>query len=134
MVVGQFEVSLNINLDGERYWAGEIQLIASGSEREALVQAFSVEKKYRAKRPRQKMVEITEVGTMDRQFMYAQKRFFEQRVAYISKKTGRQDRNHLPLPENEWAEVDAWLLSLPLGTRAITYGCSRRGTTFFGRN
>jgi hypothetical protein len=79
------------------------------------------------------MVDVREFDSLNLKFAYGQKRFVEERRAYISKATGRQDRNHLPPAAQHWAEFDAWLLGLPLGARIIAYGCNRRGTTFSAR-
>jgi hypothetical protein len=128
--IGIFEASLNIELNKNRYWAGELQLICCGLERDELKKALKIENRYREMRPRQRMLQISDVGNLERQFMYAQKRFVERRVAYICK-NGRQHRRHLPLSDANQVEFDSWLNDLPSGGRNVCFGISRRGHTFF---
>jgi hypothetical protein len=131
--LGIFEVSLNRERSGEIYWAGEVRLITAGAQKDELKETFAIEKRYRRLRPRQRIVVVENVGDLSAQFSYAVKRFVEQRVAYISPSTGRQDRNHLPPPSALWAEHDAWLHALPLGSRNMAFGCGKRGIKFYGR-
>jgi len=133
LAIGSFEVSLNRELDGSLHWAGEIQQIVAGAFYEDLRRVFRIEDHYRDGRPGQRMVDVREFDDLARKFAYGQKRYVEERRAYISEKTGRQDRRHLPLVTEHWTEFDAWLLGLPLGARIIAYGCGRRGTTFTAR-
>jgi hypothetical protein len=131
--IGIFEVSLNRELNGDIYWAGEIQQIVAGATKAELRSAFQIADCYRETRPRQRMIEISGIDNLNRKFAYAQKRLVEERRAYISHATGRQSRRHLPPLDKHWGEFDAWLLGLPLGGRTIVYGCGRRGTTFFAK-
>lgn len=133
LALGSFEVSLNREVDGELHWAGEIEQIVAGATYEELRRAFEIEDHYRVAHPGQRMVDVREFDDLNRKFAYGQKRFIEERRAYISAATGRQDRNHLPPAAEHWAEFDAWLLGLPLGARIIAFGCGRRGTTFTAR-
>jgi hypothetical protein len=134
LAVGIYEVSLNRDHDDEVYWAGEIQQIVAGATKEQLRSAFEVDPRHRRLRPGQKIVDVREFSDLSRKFAYAQKRFVEERRAYISETTGRQNRNHLPPAPVRWTEHDVWLLSLPLGARTIAFGCVRRGLKFYARS
>jgi hypothetical protein len=133
VAIGSFEVSLNRELDGELYWAGEIQQIVAGANKHDLRKAFKIEKHHRSRGSNQKLLKIIAVERFGRQLGYSVKRFVEERRAYISPKTGRQARRHLPPQPEHWAEHDAWLLGLTLGARTIAYGCTRRGLKFHPR-
>lgn len=128
--VGIFEASLNVELNKSRYWAGELQIICCGLERNELKKLLRIESRYRTIRPRQRMLQIVDVGNLERQFMYAQKRFVERRIAYICK-NGRQHRRHLPLNAKDQLEFDGWLNKLSSGGRNVCFGLSRRGHTFY---
>lgn len=121
VAIGSFEVSVNRELDGELYWAGEIQQIVAGAAKDDLRKAFKIEKHHRSRGSNQKLLKIIAVECLGRQLGYSVKRFVEERRAYISLKTGRQARRHLPPQPELWAEHDAWLLGLPLGARTIAY-------------
>jgi hypothetical protein len=133
VAIGSFEISLNRELDGELYWAGEIQQIVAGANKHDLRKAFKIEKHHRSRGSNQKLLKIIAVERLGRQLGYSVKRFVEERRAYISPKTGRQARRHLPPQPEHWAEHDAWLLGLTLGARTIAYGCTRRGLKFHPR-
>jgi hypothetical protein len=131
--IGTFEVSVNRELDGELYWAGEIQQIVAGVAKDDLRNALQIEKHHRSRGSNQKLLKIIAVEHLGPQLAYCLKRLVEERRAYISANTGRQDRRHLPPQPEHWAEHDAWLLGLPLGARSIAYGCTRRGLKFHAR-
>jgi hypothetical protein len=130
VAIGTFEVTVNRELNGALYWAGEIQQIVAGAAENDLRNAFQIEKHHRSRGSNQKLLKIIPVEHLGPQLAYCLKRFVEERRAYISAKTGRQARRHLPPQPEQWAEHDAWLLGLPLGVRTIAYGCSRRGLKF----
>lgn len=132
VAIGTFEESLNVELDGSSHWSGEVQLIVAGASKKELREAFKVEPRYRVKK-HQKPMKVSEFHDLGYQLGYASKRLIEQRIAYISAKSGRVQRRHLPPKAAHWAEYDAWLLSLPLGARSIAFGCGRRGSTFIAR-
>ena len=129
--VGIREATLNRERDGTVHWAGEIQQIVAGASKLALKEAFGLAIPDHYRRPYDKPVMVNEVPCLGRKLGYAQKHWVEQRVAYLDPRTGRQGRNHLPPKDQDWAEHDAWLLSLPLGARTIAYGCGRRGQKLF---
>jgi hypothetical protein len=133
VAIGTFEVSVNRELDGELYWAGEIQQIVAGEAKDDLRNALQIEKHHRSRGSNQKLLKIIAVEHLGPQLAYCLKRFVEERRAYLSPNTGRQARRHLPPQPEHWAEHDAWLLRLPLGARTIAYGCSRRGLKFHPR-
>ena len=133
VAVGSFEVSINRELNGELYWAGEIQQIVAGAAKNDLRNAFQIEKHHRSRGSNQKLLKIIGVEHLGLQLAYCVKRFVEERRAYVSAKIGRQARRHLPPQSKDWAEHDAWLLGLPLGARTIAYGCTRRGLKFHAR-
>jgi hypothetical protein len=133
LAMGIYEVSLNQEQDGQLHWAGEIQQIVAGANETELRKAFKIEDRYRELRPRQHMVDVRKFKSLNLKFAYAQKRLIQVRKAYPSATNGRQNRNHLPPPPEQWAEHDAWLLGLPLGARTVLFGCSRRGTTIFAK-
>jgi hypothetical protein len=130
LALGIFEVSLNRELDGESYWAGEVRMTIAGISKPDIRKALQIETKYHDIRPRQRIVQIGEIEDLEYQFSYSTKRFIEQRVAYIDPATLRQNRRHLPPPSALWAEHDAWLHSLRIGARTLAFGCGRRGGKF----
>ena len=134
VAIGTYEVSLNRELDGETYWAGEIHQVVAGASAADLKRAFSIERRYRDCRPGDKLLYVIPVENLARRVAYAQKRFVEERRAYVTVATGRQTRRHLPLKSNHSVEHEAWLLSLPIGARTVAYGCGRRGAKFFERS
>jgi hypothetical protein len=133
IAIGMFEVSLNRELDGSTHWGGEIHQVVAGAEKKDLSNAFKIEKRYREQRPSARLLVVTEAENLIRRIAYSQKRFVEERRAYISASTSRQARRHLPPKAADWAEHDAWLLGLPLGARTIAFGCARRGYGFLAR-
>jgi hypothetical protein len=134
IAIGTYEASLNRELNGESLWAGEIHAVIAGSSQQELRRSLRIENRYREHRPNGKPVMVKPVKRLGRNIAYSLKRFVEERRAYISDKTGRQGRRHLPPQQADWAEYDAWLLTLPLGARTIAFGCTRRGSTFYSAN
>lgn len=133
VAVGSYEVSLNRELDGEVFWAGELHEVAAGAPKEVLKHAFQIETSYRETRPHNKLVMVTPVENLGARLAYSLKRFVEERRAYISTTNGRQHRRHLPPRLEHWLEHDKWLLSLPIGARTVAFGCHRVGNRFTAR-
>jgi len=131
IAAGSFEASVNLEVDGEKYWAGEIQMVVAGATKEQLRQAFRIEQRYRARRPGQRCVVILTCDSLGRSIGYALKRLVEERRAFISDRTGRQTRKHFPPKPQDFAEWDSFLLSLPSGDRTIAFGLRRRGQKFY---
>lgn len=130
IAIGIYEASLNVELGGETFWAGEIHAIVAGAEKTALQKAFRLEPRYRRQRPNNKLLVFVSVENLGTRIAYSTKRFVEQRTAYVTKRTGRQARNHKPPKAKHWAEYDAWLASLPIGGRTIALGCRWIGGRF----
>jgi hypothetical protein len=131
--IGTFEVSLNVELDGETYWAGELHFVVAGAYASQIRRALHIEDRHRAKRPHARLLVVTEVENLARRIAYATKRFVQERRAYISQANGRQHRRSVPLRSAAQTEHDTWLLSLKLGARTVCFGARRRGLKFFPR-
>lgn len=118
---GIFEVSLNHELDGSYHWAGQIHQIVSGASEKAFDEAFALEPSYHQENA--KPVDVEPVGNLGYQQGYCLKRLGQERRAYKSSKTGRQNRRKLPFQKAvHWIEHDLWLLTLPGSARIITHG------------
>jgi hypothetical protein len=125
ITVGGFEVSLNVDLDGTRTWAGHVHLVVAGVEKSSLKKALQIEKRYRF-RPFSRPVDVRDVKNLGRQLGYSLKRVARRRVAYVDGQ-GRQNRNQANLTLSEQREFDAWLLGLLAGERTILIGCRLHG-------
>jgi hypothetical protein len=125
VAAGGFEVSLNVDLDGTRYWAGHVHLVVAGSNRSALKKALQIERHHRP-RPFSRPVDVRDVDNLARRLGYSLKRIARRRVAYIDGQ-GRQNRNQANLSASEQREFDDWLLSLVAGDRTILIGCRAHG-------
>jgi hypothetical protein len=131
LAMGSFEASVNRELDGEVYWAGEVQLVVAGASKEQLSSALAISEKHRVRRPGQRCVHVQNVGNPGRQLGYTLKRYVVERRAYLS--SGRQSRRHLPPKPAHLVEWDSWLLGQPVGSRVIAYGCRHEDQTFLPR-
>jgi hypothetical protein len=80
--IGTFEVSLNVELGGETFWAGELHFVVAGADAAQIRRALQIESKYRARRPHARLVVVTNVDNLPRQIGYATKRFVQERRAY----------------------------------------------------
>jgi hypothetical protein len=132
IAMGSFEASVNRELDGEVFWAGEVQLVVAGLSKNELSAALAISEKHRVLRPGQRCVHIQNVNNQGRQLGYALKRYVVERRAYLS--GGRQSRRHLPPKPAHLVEWDTWLLGQPVGGRVITYGCRHENQTFLPGN
>jgi hypothetical protein len=129
LAIGSFEVSLNVEQDGSKHWAGEMTLIVAGSPKQELRNALTPKKpktQTKAKARRRCPVMVRKVKHLGYQLGYSLKRFGERRIAYVDGQ-GRQNRRHLPLKKDEQLEFDSWLTTLPIGERTFCFNCRRNG-------
>jgi hypothetical protein len=121
LVVGGYEASLRVELNGETYWAGHLHLVIAGAGEEELKAALKIEQRYR-KRKYAKPVKVEPIGDLAERLGYSTKRIVKRGIAYVGK-NGRQQRRELPLTAKHQVEFDLWLLGLPAGSRTILFGC-----------
>jgi hypothetical protein len=121
LVVGGYEASIRIELNGDTYWAGHVHLVVAGAEDEELKTALKIERRYLT-RKYAKPVKVAPIGTLVERLGYSTKRIGKRSIAYIGT-NGRQQRRELPLATAHQIEFDRWLLSLPAGARTILFGC-----------
>jgi hypothetical protein len=120
-VVGGYEASLSVELNGDAFWAGHLHFVIAGADESELKTSLKIENHYR-KRKHSKPVLVEPIGTLSQRLGYSTKRIGQRRVAYIGE-NGRQQRNKLPLILSEQIEFDAWLLKMPAGSRTVLFGC-----------
>jgi hypothetical protein len=130
LAVGICEATLNVERSGARHWAGEIQQVVAGADKASLAAAFAIKNRSACK-AYERPVMVKKITNLGLSLGYAQKYFVQQRIAFTSRINGRQAQRHMPLRSADWAEHDAWLLSLPLGDRTIAFGCVRRGQMLY---
>jgi hypothetical protein len=121
LVVGGFEVSLRVELNGEMSWAGHLHLVIAGAGEDEVKTTLEIERHYQ-KRRYAKPLKVLLIGTLVERLGYCTKRIVKRAIAYIGK-NGRQQRRDLPLTTRHQIEFDSWLLSLPAGSRTILFGC-----------
>jgi hypothetical protein len=121
LVVGSFEASLRVELNGDIYWAGHLHLVIAGAGEDELKAALMIERRYR-RRKYAKPVKVLPIGNLAERLGYSTKRIVKRSVAYVGK-NGRQQRRELPLTPKHQIEFDSWLLGLPVGSRTILFGC-----------
>jgi hypothetical protein len=121
VVVGGYEASLRVELNGDTYWAGHFHLVIAGAEEEELKDALGIQPHYR-KRPYAKPVKIQPIGNLAERLGYSTKRIVKRAIAYVGT-NGRQQRRELPLTTKHQIEFDLWLLGLPAGSRTVLFGC-----------
>lgn len=121
LVVGGFEASLRVELNGDMYWAGHLHLVIAGAGEEELKTALKIEQRY-WKRKHAKPVKVVPIGNLTERLGYSTKRIVKRAVAYIGT-NGRQQRRELPLTAKHQIEFDSWLLGLPAGSRTVLFGC-----------
>lgn len=108
-VVGQIEISLELELDGTMFWGPHAHFILAGrvSEmqlRKALKPTKKLPRKFRS-------VVIKPIYNLANAISYCLKRAPEIRKA-MKEKTGRQNRSPNPLRPEQMVELDRWLLRL----------------------
>lgn len=121
LVVGGYEASLRVELNGEMYWAGHLHLVIAGAGEEELKTVLKIERRYR-KRKHSKPLKVEPIGDLAERLGYSTKRIVKRGIAYIGT-NGRQQRRELPLTAKHQIEFDLWLLGLPAGSRTILFGC-----------
>lgn len=121
LVVGGYEASVSVALNGKAVWAGHFHIVTAGAEKSALKTALKIQKKFR-RRKNSKPVTIEHIGNLAKRLGYSTKRVTKRGLAYVGK-NGRQQRRKLPLLTLEQIEFDQWLLRLPIGSRTILIGC-----------
>jgi hypothetical protein len=119
VAIGGFDVSLNVEMDGERTWSGHLHLVIAGASKVELARVLRLNDH---KQRHAKALRIDEVGNLAIRLGYCIKRIAKRRVAYIGP-NGRQQRRELPLKPNEQVEFDSRLLTLPVGARTLLFGC-----------
>jgi hypothetical protein len=121
LVIGGYEASLRVELNGETYWAGHLHFVLAGAAEHELKAALKIEQRYR-KRRYAKPVKVLPVGNLAKRLGYCTKRIVKRSVAYTGT-NGRQQRRELPLTARHQIEFDSWLLGLPTGSRTVLFGC-----------
>jgi len=75
LAVGSFEVTLNVELDGTRHWAGEIVMIVAGATKRELKRVLELRPADKKRlQPQAKPMQILRVRDLGRQLGYANKR------------------------------------------------------------
>ena len=124
--VGSFEVTLNVELDGTRHWAGEVVMIIAGARKEHIASVLKLRTRDKKRlQPHAKPIKFSSVENFARQIGYANKRYLEQRIAYIDGQ-GRQNRKHWPLDVSDGDAADAWLAGMGIFDRDFHVGCGWR--------
>ncbi|MGC1576060.1 MAG: hypothetical protein WA813_08035, partial [Beijerinckiaceae bacterium] len=124
--VGSFEVTLNVELDGTRHWAGEVVMIIAGARKEHIASVLKLRTRDKKRlQPHAKPIKFSSVKNLARQIGYANKRYLEQRIAYIDGQ-GRQNRKHWPLDVSDGDAADAWLAGMGIFDRDFHVGCGWR--------
>ena len=121
LVVGGYEASLRVELNGDTYWAGHLHFVIAGAGEEELKTALEIERRYR-ERKYAKPVTVMPIGSLAKRLGYSTKRIVKRGIAYIGR-NGRQQRRELPLLTKQQIEFDLWLLGLPAGHRSVLFGC-----------
>jgi hypothetical protein len=120
-VVGGYEASVSVELNGDIFWAGHLHLVVAGADEEKLKTVLKVEKRYR-KRKHSKPVTVVSISNLAKRLGYSTKRIAKRGTAYIGKNR-RQQRRRLPLTTQQQIQFDSWLLGMPAGSRTVLFGC-----------